>query len=120
MRTRWAKAFVILLIPVLMLAWCPLASGSDSSSDSSSQGAAITVGLLAVVVAVLFIISLKSDINNVFGQAPHHAPSISDEDLASRLSLALDQPDFSRGIQASEREPEAEMANVGLGLRMEF
>lgn len=118
MRTRWAKAVIVLLVPILVLVWCPVTACAEGFSDTSSEGAAITVGLLIAVVAVLFIVSLRSDISNAFGKAP--PPAVADEELASRLSLVLEQRDFNRGIRSLSQDAETEVANLGVGLRVQF
>lgn len=59
------KLVCVVLIAALVL--CGLPQRAEAKiSESSSEGAAITVGLFAVVVAVLFIIGFKSDMDNVF------------------------------------------------------
>lgn len=117
MRSGWLKTIAVLLVPVLAVTWCPGAAWADDFSDTSSEGAAITVGLLVAVVAVLFIISLKTDVNNVLGKAPSPAES---DALAGRLSLVLEQQDFNRGVRQAGRGLETEVADLGLGVRVTF
>ena len=117
MRSGWLKSIAVLLVAVLAVTWCPGTARADEFSDTSSDGAAITVGLLVVIVAVLFIVSLKTDVDNVLGKAPSPAES---EELAGRLSLVLEQQDFNHGVRQGGRGAEAEVADLGLGVRVTF
>lgn len=67
MTSLGTKTLCLWLIAGLLLLGCPV-TGDAKISESSSEGAVITVALFATVLAVLFIIGFKSDMDNVFGQ----------------------------------------------------
>lgn len=94
------RTLCLCLVAGTILAGVPVV-GEAAISDSSSEGAVITVGLFVTIVAVLFIVGFKSDMDNVFGQR------------AGRSNLAQ----FSEEtISALEYEGSAS----GLGLRLTF
>lgn len=80
-------------------AWA--ASGLDKISDSSSEGAVISVGLFITVLAVLFIVGFKSDVENVFAR---HG----------------DAATLARNLEADGALVQPVSAPAGLGLRLTF
>ena len=95
------KTICIALIAGLLLTACPVPAVAEIS-DSSSEGAAITVGLFVTVVVVLFIVGLKADVDNVFGH----------QGLPSALARSGWQESADR--QAATETPPA------VGLRLTF
>ncbi|HPG01322.1 MAG TPA: hypothetical protein PLE77_14795 [Kiritimatiellia bacterium] len=124
MRRFWIRVISLVLVPALLLCFVPAAqAGSyatdDSDNGESSDGAIITVGLLAVVIGVLFIIGMKADWDNVFGKATPRTTPEEREQLRRDIALAID------GGYADEVVPVLE-ANSGsgsqgtAGLRIKF
>ncbi|MBP7830428.1 MAG: hypothetical protein KA248_10965 [Kiritimatiellae bacterium] len=97
-----AKTLCVWLVAGLIFAGLPVA-GEAAISDSSTEGAVITVGLFVTIVAVLFIVGFKSDMDNVFGHR------------AQRSNMAR----YSEGdLSVLEYEPPA--SGSGLGFRLAF
>lgn len=132
MRLSFWNVVAVLLIPALILCAAPVACSAGDflqpewglNPDDSSDGAVITLGLFVTAVAVLFVLGLRSDIDNVFG---HHQPlpalpAASSEALARRASLVLDTPMVNHGTgSVSEQMASAAPADsVGLGFRITF
>ena len=123
MRRFWIRVVSLVLVPALLLGFAPVASAEVSSGDDddgeSSDGAIITVGLLAVVVGVLFLIGMKADWDNVFGKAAPRSTPEEREQLRRDIALALE------GGYAGDVVPVLE-ANSGsrpqgaVGLKIEF
>ncbi|MBU1692391.1 MAG: hypothetical protein KKC51_00340 [Verrucomicrobia bacterium] len=96
------KTLCVWLIAGMILVGFPV-MGEAVISDSSSEGAVITVGLFATIVAVLLIVGFKSDMDNVFGQRAgrSHLAQYADEEI-------------------SALEYEAPVSGSGLGFRLTF
>ncbi|HOW98862.1 MAG TPA: hypothetical protein P5567_07295 [Kiritimatiellia bacterium] len=103
MTSLCSKTLCVWLVAGLLLAGVPLV-GEAAISDSSSEGAVITVGLFVTIVAVLFIVGFKSDMDNVFGQR------------AGRANLALSAEDDASVLEHEE----AAAGSGGLGFRLAF
>ena len=95
MHTKWTKAVAMFLIPALLLLAFPSACNAGDFSDNSSQGAAITLGLFSTILAVLFIVSFKTDVDNVFSKNQKQEPPNLDDSLADSVSLVLEPPRIS-------------------------
>lgn len=102
MTSLCTKTLCTWLIVGLILGGCPVLSRA-AISESSSEGAAITVGLFITIVAVLFIIGFKSDMENVFTQQGGRA------DLVQAAGADLPAPAC-----------EVPVAGAGFGLRLTF
>ena len=133
MRTSFLRMVAVILIPVMVLCSVSAAcAGQDLlkptwglDPDTSSDGAVISLGLFVAVVAVLLVIGLHSDIDNVFGQhSPSPAvPAVSNDSLARRASLVLDTPmvmNRGTGTVAEQMASAAPSDSVGVGLRITF
>lgn len=96
----WLLAALMIVSGSPSIGWA--ASGLDKISDSSSEGAVITVGLFITVLAVLFIVGFKSDVENVFSHRGEAATLVQSMDGSSL-----------------EAQPSA-AGSTGLGLRLTF
>ena len=121
MHTKWTKAVAVLLIPAFLILAFPAACHAEGFSDNSSQGAAITIGLFATVLAVLFIVSFKTDVDNVFSKKQEQSPPKQDDSLAERVSLVLEPPRTSPTEHSLAQSSEFELASgVNVGVRLQF
>jgi hypothetical protein len=121
MFTKWTKVIAILLIPALLLLAFPSACNAGEFSDNSSQGAAITLGLFATMLVVLFIVSFKTDVDNVFSKNQKQEPPKQDDSLADRVSLVLEPPRTSATEHNLEQRSEFELASgLNVGVRVQF
>ena len=121
MHTKWTKATAILLIPALLLLAFPCACPAGDFSDNSSQGAAITLGVFVAILAVLFIVSFKTDVDNVFSKNQKQEPSKQDDSLADNVSLVLEPPRASATEHNLEQSSEFELASgLNVGVRVQF
>ena len=102
MTSLCTKTLCLWLVAGLVFVGFPVL-GEAAISDSSSEGAVITVGLFVTIVAVLFIVGFKSDMDNVFGHR------------AGRAHLAQSSDEI---VPALECETPA--SGSGLGLRLTF
>jgi hypothetical protein len=102
MTSFFTKTLCMWLIAGMILVGFPV-MGEAVISDSSTEGAVLTVGLFVTIVAVLFIVGFKSDMDNVFGQR------------AGRSNLAQ----FSDQA-GSALEYESPVSGSGLGFRLAF
>jgi len=121
MHMKWTKAVAILLIPALLLLVFPSACNAGDFSDNSSEGAAITLGLFATILAVLFIVSFKTDVDNVFSKNQKQKPAKPDDSLADSVSLVLEPPRISATEHNLEQSSEFELASgLNVGVRVQF
>jgi hypothetical protein len=121
MHTKWTKVVAILLIPALLLLALPSACYAGDFSDNSSQGAAITIGLFATILAVLFIVSFKTDVDNVFSKDQEQKTLKLDDSLADNVSLVLEPPRTSGTEHNLEQSSEFELASgLNVGVRVQF
>jgi hypothetical protein len=121
MHTMWTKAVAIILIPAFLLLAFPSACNADDVSDNSSDGAAITIGLFAVVLAVLLIVSFKTDVDNVFSKNKNQDPANQDDSLVDSISLVLEPPRTSPTEHNLEQSSEFELASgLNVGVRVSF
>lgn len=108
----------LVLVPVLLVFCLPTTSWAG---DGSSDGTAITVGLFAAVLAVLFIVGLQSDIENVFGRKDDPAREIDTASLARNLELVVENPSGGVGVRQAEGADDlASAQRVGIGFRLDF
>ena len=121
MHMKWTKMVAILLIPALLLLVFPSACHAGDFSDNSSQGAAITLGLFAAVIAVLFIVSFKTDVDNVLSKDQQQKAPKQDDLLADNVSLVLEVPRTSPSEHNLARCSEMELASgLNVGVRVQF
>lgn len=121
MHKKWTKAVAILLIPGLLLLALPSACSAGEFSDNSSQGAAITLGLFATILAVLFIVSFKTDVDNVFSKEQKQELPKQDDSLADSISLVLEPPRTSPTEHSLEQSSALELASgLNVGVRVQF
>ncbi len=116
MSSSWLKTVVVVLVPALLLLGCPV---TCQAGDNGSDGAAITVGLFAVILVVLTLISLKTDVENVFTKAPAKGADPRDDAMVRRVSVVLDDMKMDRGSLDLKSGSDLEVAG-GIGLRLEF
>lgn len=117
MRNPWVRILSLVLVPVMVLAALPTVCAADEFSESSSEGAAITIGLFATALVVLFIISLKQDVSNVFGR--ESAP-VDTEALAQQLASVLDRGPADEKPDVNRPGGLAQVRGSGVGFRIEF
>ena len=121
MHTKWTKAVAIFLIPALLLLAFPSACNAGDFSDNSSQGAAITIGLFAAILAVLFIVSFKTDVENVFSKNQKQELPKQDDSLVDNVSLVLEPPRTSPTEHNLAQSSEFELASgLNVGVRVQF
>ena len=121
MRTKWTKAIAIFLIPALLLLAFPSACNAGDFSNNSSDGAAITLGLFAVMLTVLLIVSFKTDVDNVFSKNQKQAPAKQDDSLVDNVSLVLEPPRTSPTEHNLAQSSEFELASgLNVGVRVQF
>jgi hypothetical protein len=116
MRSSWLKAIAVVLVLALLLLGFPV---TCQAGDNGSDGAAITVALFATILVVLTLISLKTDVENVFTRAPANGADPKDDALVRRVSVVLD--DMKMGHESTDAGARSDMEVAGgIGLRMEF
>jgi hypothetical protein len=117
----WAKVIAVLLIPALLLLGFPAACSAGDFSDTSSQGAAISLGLFATVIAVLFLVSFKTDVDNVMSKNQEKTLPKQDDSLVDNLSLVLEPPRVSPTEHNLADCSEFELASgLNVGVRLQF
>lgn len=121
MHTKWTRAVAILLIPALLLLAFPSACHAGDFSDSSSEGAAITIGLFAAILAVLFLVSFKTDVDNILSKNRKPEPLKQDDSLVSEISLVLEPSRTSPTQLNLDPHSELELASgLNVGVRVQF
>jgi hypothetical protein len=121
MHMKWTKVIAILLIPALLLLAFPSVCSAGDFSDNSSQGAAITLGLFATILAVLFIVSFKTDVDNVISKNQKQELPKQDDSLAESVSLVLESPRTSSTEHNLAQSSEFELASgLNVGVRVQF
>ena len=121
MHTKWTRVVAILLIPAFLWLAFPPASRAGDFSDNSSDGAAITIGLFAAILAVLFLVSFKTDVDNVFSKNRNPVPLKQDDSLVSDISLVLESPRTSPTQLNLDPNSEFELARgLNVGVRVQF
>jgi hypothetical protein len=121
MRHGLKKTIAVLLVPVLLLFACPLVCNAGDFSDNSSEGAAITLGLFVTMIAVLFLVSFKTDVDKVFSKSKEQAPLRRDDSLAKNITLVLEPPRSSPTEHNLGQASELELANgLNVGVRVRF
>lgn len=122
MHTKWTKMVAILLIPALLLLVFPSTCDAGDFADNSSEGAAITLGLFAAILAVLFIVSFKTDVENVFSKnEKQEPPKQQDDSLADNISLVLEPSRTSPTEHNLAQSSEFELASgLNVGVRVQF
>jgi hypothetical protein len=121
MHMKWTRAVAILLIPTVLLLAFPSACKAGDFSDNSSEGAAITIGLFAAMLAVLFLVSFKTDVDNVFSKNQKQEPPKQDDSLADSISLVLEPPRTSPTEHNLAQSSEFELASgLNVGVRVQF
>ena len=121
MHMKWTKMVAILLIPALLLLAFPSACSAGDFSDNSSQGAAITLGLFAAILAVLFVVNFKTDVDNVFSKNGKQELPKQDDSLADSVSLVMETPRTSSSEHNLAQSSEFELASgVNVGVRVQF
>ena len=121
MRMKWTKAVALLLIPALLMLVMPSTCEAGDFSDNSSEGAAITIGLFAAVLAVLFIVSFKTDVDNVMSKNQKQQLPRQDDSLAESLSLVLEPSRTSPTEHNLAECSEFDLASgLNVGVRVQF
>jgi hypothetical protein len=121
MHKNWTSAVAILLIPTLLLLAFPSACHAGDFSDNSSDGAAITIGLFAAVLAALFFVSLRTDVDNVFSKNQKHELPNQDDSLARNISMVLEPPRTSPTQHNLDQSSEFALARgLNVGVRVQF
>lgn len=118
MYSGWTRTISVAVAVALAVAGLP---ATAAAGDNGTDGAAIIIGLGITILVVLGLISLKTDIHNVFGKATEEEPRPCDERLVQRVRLVLEDPEADMGPARGEAREHAERAEAfGLGLRFEF
>ncbi len=121
MRTTWTRVVAMLLVPALLLLALPSACQAGDFSDNSSQGAAITLGLFATALVVLFLVSFKTDVDNVMSKNDVQLSPEQQDSLMENLSLVLEPPRTSSTEHNLGQDPELDLASgLNVGVRLEF
>jgi hypothetical protein len=121
MHKTWTKVIVTLLIPALLLLAFPSVCSAGDFSDNSSQGAAISLGLFAAALVVLFLVSFKTDVDNVISKNQQQIPPKQDDSLVDNLSLVLETPRTSPSEHNLADSSEFELASgLNVGVRLQF
>jgi hypothetical protein len=121
MHTKWTKLVAILLIPAFLLLAFPSVCSAGDFSDNSSDGAAITLGIFAVMLTVLLIVSFKTDVDNVFSKNQKQQPAAQDDSLAESVSLVLEPSRTSPTEHNLAQSSEFELAQgLNVGVRVQF
>ena len=121
MHRKWMKVMAVLLIPALLMLIMPTTCNAGDFSDNSSEGAAITIGLFATILAVLFIVSFKTDVDNVLSKNQKQDLPKQDDSLMENLSLVLEPSRISPTEHNLEQRSEFELASgLNVGLRVQF
>lgn len=121
MRTTWTKAIAMLLIPALLLLALPSVCQAGEFSDNSSQGAAITLGLFATALVVLFLVGFKTDVDNVISKNDVQLSPEQHDSLMENLSLVLEPPRTCPTEHNMGQGPELDLASgLNVGVRLEF
>ena len=121
MHKKWTRAVAILLIPTLLLLTFPSACNAGDFSDNSSDGAAITIGLFATVLAILFFSSFRTDVDNVFSKNRKHELLNQDDSLARNVSLVLEPCRTSPTQHNLDQSSEFTLARgLNVGVRLQF
>ena len=92
MHMTWTKVVAMLLVPALLLLAFPSTCRAGEFSDNSSEGAAITIGLFATILVVIFLVSFKTDVDNVMAKNQKQASPKADDTLLQNVSLVLEPP----------------------------
>lgn len=109
---------VSMLLIAALFGMVPCAHAVDGGS--SSDGAAITLGIFVGACILLLVIGLRADYENVFGQNEPLEMNVDEETFASRISLVLERPEFSGDRPESFSAEEASAESIALGLRVDF
>ncbi len=111
------RTFRNLVAGLVILACVVCMNPTTAFSDNSSEGAAITVGLLAVVIGVLVIIGIASDVDYYSRAKPAeaHAAKVNGVQINTRALPGL------KSGRSMDATPALELAgSAGLGLRIQF
>lgn len=105
---------VAILVAALILAPLPDANAGSLtlrtpgvSGDTSSDGAIITVALFATVCAVMLLIGLKADYENVFTKKTEPPPVYADDVTEQELRKMAATLDHSVGTAVTEERSSA-------------
>jgi len=131
MHRRFLKSVSMLMAGVLLLTAPVFALDAEDiiwnvetpgiRTDTSSDGAIITLGIFIGVCVLLVLVGLKADYENVFGQKQEFKLNVDEETFANRISVVLERPEFRDDGFGADAQDEADLAeNLGLGLRFEF
>lgn len=117
MRRNWTRMLTPMLVAALVAYALPTACAAEEFSDTSSEGAAITIGLFIAAVVVLFIVGVREDVSNVFGKSA--APVDSEKVAADVAAVAGEIPmGGAGGVNAASGL--AQIQGSGVGFRVEF
>jgi hypothetical protein len=114
---NWRKILCVWLVPVLVLCALPVPACGAVDDEESSDGAVITLGLFGVVLVVLFVVSLVTDVDNVFGRKTVEPPAICAAVREAPVTAAFDDLRVRRETPASRIEL---AQGAGVGLRVRF
>ena len=106
-RTQW-NGITILLIAALIAVALPAPAAVAGDMGGDSVGAAITIGLMATIVVVYGLVSLRADVDR-YTATP-----------AATMARAAKMADESPIVLQTISAPAQEVAGASLGLRLTF
>jgi hypothetical protein len=116
-RSKWSET-VAVLIAALVWAMAPAPAARAEVGDSSI-GAGITLGLLAAVVVVYGLVSLRSDVER-YSEAGTEDAIVRAAKLAEESPIVLQAVTAPIGLSTSGGEGQAEIAGAAIGWRVSF
>jgi hypothetical protein len=117
MRRSWTRMLSLVLVFALVVSALPTVCAAEEFSDSSSEGAAITIGIFITMLVVLFVIGLREDVSNVFGQ---ETTPVDTEAVAAELASVLGEAQVDGTPDGDAASGLAQVRSSGLGFRVEF
>lgn len=121
MHTKWSRVVAILLLPAFLVLSFPPACHAGDFSDNSSEGAAITIGLFVAILTVLFLVSFKSDVDNVLSKNQKQELLKQKDSLVQDISLVLEPPRPCPAQFNMDADSEFELASgLNVGVRVQF
>ena len=115
MKTRGRNGLAALLIAALVVATLPAAPARAESGDDST-GAAITIGLLATVVVVYGLVTLRADVDR-YTEADLEKAIARAAQAAEESPLVLQAVAAPIGLESAGAKTEVAGATVGWRVR---
>ncbi len=116
-RSKWSGT-VAVLIAALVWAMAPTQPARAEAGDSSI-GAGITLGLLAAVVVVYGLVSLRSDVER-YSDAGTEDAIVRAAKLAEESPIVLQAVTAPIGLNTPGGEGQTEIAGAAIGWRVSF